>query len=136
MIEMCNRKLDTLDPAALRIQALIDLARPLTEWLTDFNTILQEKVPAWERDTEAKVYNLLVVDKVMYAGILGQFASAILLALYYILGTVPPLGLPFCWFSSAASVNDTGATIHLVANVNWRATEAPGGCQRDSDVQY
>ena len=53
----------------------------------EFNTILRELGPAWDVDVVAEAYNLTLVDKALYTGIIKQLAPADLLLLYYIFGS-------------------------------------------------
>ena len=83
---MCNRKLETLDPATSRIQVLIDLSCSLSSWPVEFNAFMQGLGPAWDVGVIAKAYNLTLVDKTMYTGILRQLSPVDILALYYVFG--------------------------------------------------
>ena len=42
--------------------------------------------PSWDIEVIAKAYNLTLVDKTMYTGILRQLAPVDILALYYVFG--------------------------------------------------
>ena len=98
---MRNQKLDKLDTATPRIQALIDPARPLKEWPTEIITIMPaEMSPTWKTDTVLKAHNLILVDKAMYAGIPRHPSPVDLLALYYTFGLDCFASPPF-WSASS-----------------------------------
>ena len=68
-IDMCGRRLDTLDPSTLRIQAMIELFCSLTDRPYENCTILRE-MGAWGVEKVERAYNFSIVSKVLYADLL------------------------------------------------------------------